>query len=163
MCFFCTLISNQTICWFFYRNFTETTLLDACSGGGWARPFIFGPAFEANAAISGHPGRRQYYLICARGNLLPLLCCEGKGYRNRRKYWEVIGCRNDGHVSRSVHWCNVSSKQAVRCKGSPNSILYYFSCWWKPSCVCYFHTERSKEQPQKVSSFPSPPIFKFNV
>ena len=138
------------VLWFLIRNLRKLVdsftvillkqfgLLDACSGGGWAPPFVFGPASEANTAIFGHPGRRQYYSVRARGNLLPLLCCEGKGYRNGRQYWGVIGCRNDGRLSGSVEWGNVLSKPAVRCKGSPNGILYSFSCWWKHLCVCYF-------------------------
>ena len=132
-CVLCTLIYDQNISENFLIFFTvvllkQFCLLDACSGGGWAAPFVFGPTSEANTAIFGFPGRRQYYSVQARGNLLPLLCCEGKGFRNGRQYWGVIGCRNDGRVSGSVEWGNNLSKPAVRCRGSPNGILYSFSC-----------------------------------
>ena len=71
--------------------------LDACSGQGYAAPFyLFGPVSKGNTFVFGTFGRRQYYYVSAIGNLRPLVCCEGEGYRNGKPYWGTLGCRKRG-------------------------------------------------------------------
>ena len=84
---------------------------------------------KGNTYVFGTFGRRQYYTVSVKGNLRPLVCCEGKGYRNGKAYWGSLGCRNSGSVSGSVEWGNVAAYPEVRCKGDGlGGAFYSFNC-----------------------------------